>query len=108
MSRKRYTSDLTDTEWGQLAPLIPPAKPGGRPRTIDTRQTCSETSNVGGSGLSLYQCQAESDRLFAHRSDLTGTDPLALFLGAQITKRGAMGEQVIDDARDLVGRGDND
>jgi putative transposase len=38
MSRKRYTSDLTDTEWGQLAPLIPPAKPGGRPRTIDTRE----------------------------------------------------------------------
>jgi transposase len=38
MSRKRYTSDLTDAEWGQLAPLIPPAKPGGRPRTIDARE----------------------------------------------------------------------
>jgi hypothetical protein len=32
MGRKRYTSDLTDAEWSQLAPLIPPAKPGGRPK----------------------------------------------------------------------------
>jgi hypothetical protein len=70
-------------------------------------QSCSETSNVGGSYLALDQRHADSGRLFAHRGDLAGTDPLALFFGAQITKRGAMGEQVIDDARDLVGRGDN-
>ncbi len=28
-----YPSDLTDAEWAILASLIPPAKPGGRPRT---------------------------------------------------------------------------
>lgn len=28
----RYPSDLSDREWELLAPLIPPAKPGGRPR----------------------------------------------------------------------------
>jgi transposase len=33
----RYPSDLTDGEWKQLAPLIPPAKPGGRPRETDMR-----------------------------------------------------------------------
>lgn len=27
-----YPSDLSDAEWELLAPLIPPAKPGGRPR----------------------------------------------------------------------------
>jgi putative transposase len=27
-----YPSDLSDAEWANLAPLIPPAKPGGRPR----------------------------------------------------------------------------
>jgi len=27
----RYPSDLTDAEWALLAPLIPPAKRGGRP-----------------------------------------------------------------------------
>ncbi len=30
-------SDLTDPEWERLAQLIPPAKPGGRPRKIDMR-----------------------------------------------------------------------
>ena len=30
-------SDLTDPEWERLAQLIPPAKPGGRPRKTDMR-----------------------------------------------------------------------
>jgi transposase len=29
---RRYPSDMTDSEWARLEPLIPPAKPGGRPR----------------------------------------------------------------------------
>ena len=33
----RIPSDLTDTEWARLAPLIPEAKPGGRPRKTDMR-----------------------------------------------------------------------
>lgn len=36
-SALRYPSDLTDGEWGILAPLIPPAKHGGRPREVDIR-----------------------------------------------------------------------
>ena len=31
----RYPTDLTDTQWSVLAPLIPAAKTGGRPRTTD-------------------------------------------------------------------------
>ena len=38
MSRKRYTSDLTDQEWAILEPLIPPAKHGGRPRSVNLRE----------------------------------------------------------------------
>src|ERR671932_1573207 len=34
----RYPTDLTDTEWTLLAPLIPAAKPGGRPRSTDRRE----------------------------------------------------------------------
>jgi transposase len=34
----RYDSDLTDEEWAAIAPLIPPAKPGGNKRTIDLRE----------------------------------------------------------------------
>ena len=33
----RYPSDLTDEEWS-CEPLIPPAKHGGRRRTVDMRE----------------------------------------------------------------------
>src|SRR3712207_1133532 len=34
----RYASDLTDAEWALVAPLIRPAKCGGRPRAVNTRE----------------------------------------------------------------------
>ncbi len=34
----RYPSDLTDVEWGFIAPMIPPAKRGGRKREVDVRE----------------------------------------------------------------------
>jgi transposase len=34
----RYESDLTDAEWALVAPLIRPAKRGGRPRRVDVRE----------------------------------------------------------------------
>jgi len=37
-TRIPYPSDLTDSEWSLLEPLIPPAKPGGRPRSVDMRE----------------------------------------------------------------------
>jgi putative transposase len=36
--RKRYPSDLTDEQWALIEPLLPPAKHGGRPRTVDLRE----------------------------------------------------------------------
>ncbi|QLE51732.1 IS5 family transposase [Nostoc sp. C057] len=41
MARKSYPTDLTDIEWEILAPLIPPAKEGGHPRTTDMREICN-------------------------------------------------------------------
>jgi putative transposase len=38
MSRPAYDSDLNDEQWRQLEPLLPPPKPGGRPRTTDLRE----------------------------------------------------------------------
>ena len=32
MLRAPYPTDLTDAQWALVAPLLPPAKPGGRPR----------------------------------------------------------------------------
>jgi transposase len=34
----RYPSDLSDAEWALVEPLIPPAKRGGRRRTVDVRE----------------------------------------------------------------------
>ncbi|MBA4064166.1 MAG: hypothetical protein C0501_10720 [Isosphaera sp.] len=38
MTRRPYPSDLTNTQWELVAPLIPPVKPGGRPRKYDMRE----------------------------------------------------------------------
>ena len=37
-TRKPYLTDLTDEQWAILEPMIPPAKPGGRPRALDMRE----------------------------------------------------------------------
>jgi transposase len=37
-SQLRYPSDLTDEEWADVAPLIPPAKRGGNKRSVDLRE----------------------------------------------------------------------
>jgi transposase len=34
----RYPSDLTDAEWALVEPFIPPARRGGRKRTVDVRE----------------------------------------------------------------------
>src|SRR5919112_5223475 len=36
--RERYKTDLTDAQWKLIRPLIPPPKPGGRPREVDMRE----------------------------------------------------------------------
>jgi putative transposase len=38
MGQQRYPTDLTDEEWAVLEPLIPPPRPGGRPRSTDMRE----------------------------------------------------------------------
>lgn len=38
MARKPYATDLTDEQWGLIAPMIPEAEPGGRPRRVDMRE----------------------------------------------------------------------
>jgi putative transposase len=48
--RKAYDSDLTDKQWEIIAPLIPPAKPGGRKRTVNIREVISAIIYVLRSG----------------------------------------------------------
>ena len=45
--RKPYPSDLTNAQWKILKPLIPPAKPGGRPREVDMREVLKHPALSG-------------------------------------------------------------
>ena len=44
MARRAYPSDLSDREWAILAPLLPAAKSGGRPRSVDLREIVNAIS----------------------------------------------------------------
>lgn len=46
----RYPSDMMDAEWMLVAPLIPPAKRGGRRRTADMREVLNAILYVAASG----------------------------------------------------------
>src|SRR5262249_22032635 len=46
MERRPYPTDLTDEQWQTLEPLIPPPKPGGRPRTVNLREVINAIQYV--------------------------------------------------------------
>jgi transposase len=46
----RYPSDLTDAEWTVIEPLIPPAKHGGRRRTVVMREVVNGVMYVLSTG----------------------------------------------------------
>lgn len=52
MERKPYPTDVTDEQWTILEPLIPPARPGGRPRSVDLRQVVNAIFYLTRSGCS--------------------------------------------------------
>lgn len=48
--RKAYPSDLTDEQWGLMQIVVPEAKPGGRPRSVDMREVINAMLYVNRSG----------------------------------------------------------
>jgi putative transposase len=50
MTRKPYPSDLTNAQWKLIRPLIPAAKPGGRPRKYDMREVVNALLYVNREG----------------------------------------------------------
>jgi putative transposase len=52
MARKPYPSDLTEAQWRLIAPLIPEAKPGGRPRKYDMREVLNALLYIDREGCS--------------------------------------------------------
>lgn len=78
----RYPSDLTDGEWAIVAPLLPPARRGGRHRSVNLREVVNGVMYVLGTGcqwraipkdlpprstvfdyLSLWSCDMTLDRI---------------------------------------------
>lgn len=47
----RYPSDLTDEEWTVLHPLVPPPRPGGRPRKTDMREVVNALLYIANGGI---------------------------------------------------------
>jgi putative transposase len=37
-ARRGYWTDLTERQWAVIAPLVPDAMPGGRPRKASSRE----------------------------------------------------------------------
>src|SRR5438128_7660150 len=52
MERKPYPTDLTDEQWKLIEPLLPPAKPGGRPRKSDVREVVNALLYLNRAGCS--------------------------------------------------------
>ena len=50
MERKSYPTDLTDAQWARLEPLVPPPKPGGRPRKAEMREVVNAVLYITRSG----------------------------------------------------------
>jgi putative transposase len=65
MTRKPDPSDLSDAQWEELAPLLPPAKPGGHPRTVDLREVIN--------GILYVLCRGCSWRMLPHDFPPWGT-----------------------------------
>ena len=55
MARSAYPSDLTVQQWKLIEPLIPPAKPGGRPREVDMREVINAVLYLNRTGCSWRQ-----------------------------------------------------
>ena len=51
MSQQLYPTDMTDSQWDIIQPMIPPAKSGGRPRSLDMRQVINAIFYLVVSGI---------------------------------------------------------
>ena len=109
-----YPTDLTDREWVLLEPLLPPARPGGRPRSVHLRVILSglfyvlrsgcqwrllpRTYGPWSHGLRLLPCVAHPGRLGAHPYPLASPTAAAKWARAD-AQRGHHGQSVGQDHR---------
>ena len=63
----RYASDLTDQEWGLIAPFLPPPKTTGRPRSTAMRDVLDAILYIASAG-----CAWRLPALFPGKSGSAG------------------------------------
>ena len=68
-ARRRYDTDLTDTQWELIAPMIPDARVGGRPRKATSRELINAILYFLRSGAHGGSCRTISLR--GRRSTIT-------------------------------------
>ena len=81
MSTRFYDTDLTDAAWAFVAPVLPAARPGGRPRTTDLRAVLNAIFYLLRTAASGDRCHANIHR--AARSTITfrpGKTPVRGFI----------------------------
>jgi transposase len=66
MASPVYPSDLSDDEWALLSPLIPAAKPGGRPRSVQMRRILNGLFSVLRSGCAWRYLPGRQHALWLH------------------------------------------
>src|SRR5215210_436533 len=73
----RYPSDMTDRERAIIAPLLPPARSGGRPRTVDLRAVMDAILVIASSGCQWRMLPKDFRRMlpkdFPPRSTVQGS-----------------------------------
>ncbi len=47
-TKQLYPTDLTDSQWYLIKEMLPKAKPGGRPRTLEMREVVNAIISVNG------------------------------------------------------------
>ena len=90
MPRRRYPSDLTDAQWRLLEPMLPPVKPGGRPRKHDLRDILDAIRYVLRGGIAW--------RALPHEYPPWPT----VYVYFQAWQRDGTWERLNDELRDLV------
>lgn len=77
MSNQLYPTDLTDNQWDIIRILIPPPKPGGRPRTLDMRMVINAILYVVVGGIKWRMLPREMEKCVPLLSAVEGQWGLA-------------------------------
>ena len=92
----KYASDLTDAEWALIAPLMPPPKTTGRPRTTRLRDVLDAILRGGSVCLNTFRafpkwvfalvtCSIPDDHIDPRRS--------ALFMARSVLREAQNGDR---------------